>query len=158
VHGADPGLAQLQLDAEVEVRGVDADEHVRLFVDQGADQPAAALEQFRQATEHLDQAHHRQALHGEIAVETLGLHARPTDADELCIGMAGLDGLHQAGAEDVAGRLAGDQGDLQGTGHAQRVMPRVEPRTEAQNSATSGCCAASSASSARASSTVSPLR
>ncbi len=117
MHGADAGLAQLQFDAEVEVRRIDADEHVGTLVDQGADQAAAALEQLGQAAEHLDQAHHRQALHREVRIEALGLHARPADTDEADIGVAGLDGLHQAGAEDVAGRLAGDQGDLQGTGH-----------------------------------------
>ncbi|MNC17965.1 hypothetical protein D3C75_658580 [compost metagenome] len=117
MHGTDAGLAQLEFNPEIEVRSVDADEHVRTLVDQGADQSAPTTEQFGQAAEHLDQAHHRQALHWEVRVQPLGLHAWTADADELHIRVTCLDGLHQSGAEDIAGRFAGDQGDLQCTRH-----------------------------------------
>ncbi|MCY1215477.1 hypothetical protein D9M72_273240 [compost metagenome] len=117
MHGLDPGPAQLELDPEVEVRCVDADEDVGAFVDQGLDQPLAPTQQLRKATEHLHQAHDRQALHGEIGLQPFGLHARAANADELDVGMARLERLHQGRAEDIAGRLAGNQRDAQGTIH-----------------------------------------
>ncbi|MCY1180124.1 hypothetical protein D9M73_205530 [compost metagenome] len=109
MHGLDPSLAQLELDVEGEVRGVDADEYVGLFFDQGLDQQLAALEQLTQAPQHFDQAHHRQALHGEIGGQSLGLHERTTDADELDVRVTLLEGAHQACAKNVAAGLSGDQ-------------------------------------------------
>ncbi|MCY1183133.1 hypothetical protein D9M73_237290 [compost metagenome] len=44
MHGLDPGLAQVQLDIEGEVRRIDTDEHIRAFFDQGLDQSLAPLE------------------------------------------------------------------------------------------------------------------
>ena len=87
-----------EFDAQVEIRGVDTDEDVRAGVDQGGDQALAATQQFGQAAEHFDQPHHRETLHGEIGSQALRLHQRTTHANELGIGMTGLEGLHEAGA------------------------------------------------------------
>ncbi len=110
MHGAQASLAQLVFDAEGEVGSIDADHHIRPGLDERADQPLAPSQQLRQPAQHFDQAHHRQALHGEIAGQPFGLHARPTDADELDIRVPRPQRLHQSGPEDVAGGLAGDQG------------------------------------------------
>ncbi|MNN57930.1 hypothetical protein D3C81_1729450 [compost metagenome] len=159
MHGLDPGTAELELDTQVEVRRVDADEHVRALGDKGLDQAFAARQQLGQAPQHFHQAHDRQALHGEVGVQPFGLHARAANADELGVGMSRLERLHQGGAEDIAGRLAGDQRDAQGTIHGdQRVMPRVEDWMESRKTATSGNWSEDSARSARACSTVSPWR
>ena len=161
MHGADAGAAQLQLQPEVEVRRVDADEDVGAREYQVADQVLAPAQQLAQAAEDLDQAHDRQALHGEFGNQALGLHARTAHADELDLGVAFAQRLHQAGAKDVPRGLARHQGDAQLAGarrHGQRVMPRVALWMESQNTATSGNCAADSASSASASSTVRPWR
>ncbi|MNE46192.1 hypothetical protein D3C80_1405170 [compost metagenome] len=96
MHGLDPGLAQLQLDVEGEVRGVDADEYVGLFFDQGLDQQLAALEQLAQAPQYFDQSHDGQALHGEIGLQALGLHQGAANPDETHVGVARLEGTHQA--------------------------------------------------------------
>ena len=86
-----------------------------------------AAEQLEQTAKHLDQAHHGQALHREIGFKAFGFHARTANTDELGTRMALLDGLHQAGTEDVTGRLTGDQCDANRSAHRyQRVMPRVE--------------------------------
>src|SRR5690606_7929787 len=153
------GTAQLEFQAQVEVGRIDADEHVRLRRNEVTSELTAATEQFEQPAEHFDQPHDCQTLHGEVGFQPLGLHARATDADELGIRIALLDGLHQARAEDVTGRLTGDQCDAKGSGHRnQRVMPRVEAWTESRKIATSGNCAADSANSFSACSTVNPWR
>ncbi|MNF31712.1 hypothetical protein D3C84_124800 [compost metagenome] len=113
VHGLDPGTAQFEFEAQVEIRRIDADEQVRFGVDQGLEQASASRQQLRQAAEHFDQAHHRQALHGEIGTQALGLHERAADTDELDLWMTGLQGLHQAGTENVAGGFACHQRDAQ---------------------------------------------
>ena len=161
MHRADTRAAQIQFDVQVEVRRVDADEHVRLGRDQHLHQVLAPAQQFAQAAEHLHQAHDGQALHRKVRLQPFGLHARTADTDELDVGVALLERLHETGAEDIAGRLARDQGDAQlacGRLHGQRVMPRVELWMESRNTATSGNCSEASPSSANASSTVRPWR
>ncbi len=154
-------MAQLQFDVQVEVRRIDADEHIRLRRDQHLHQVLAPAQQFAQAPEDLEKPHDREAFHGEVRLQSFGLHARAADTDELDVGVALPERLHETGAEDIAGRLARDQGDAQlacGALHGQRVMPRVELWMESRNTATSGNCAEASASSASASSTVRPWR
>ncbi len=59
MHGLDAGATQLKFDVEREVRGVDADEDIRFFIDQGLDQQLAPGQQFAQSPEHFNQPHHR---------------------------------------------------------------------------------------------------
>ncbi|MCY1439079.1 hypothetical protein D3C76_1472510 [compost metagenome] len=110
MHRLDARLAQLQLDGEGEIGGIDADEHIGLFGDQGLDQQLAPLEQLAQAPQHLDQTHDREAFHGEIGLQAFGLHQRAADADEAHIRMARLEGTHQPGTENIAAGLTRDQG------------------------------------------------
>ncbi len=109
--GGQPGLAQLALETEVEVGGVDADHDIGSPGQRIAPELAAHADQPGQVTEHLDQPHHREGLQGKAAVDALLDHARPADAAELDAGMTGLEGTHQAGAEDIPGELAGHQVD-----------------------------------------------
>ncbi|MNZ32593.1 hypothetical protein D3C78_499250 [compost metagenome] len=101
---------QFQFDVEGEVGGIDADEHIGPFADQGLDQQLAALEQLAQAPQHFDQAHDGQAFHGEIGLQAFGFHQGAANADEPYVGVACLDGTHQAGTENVAAGLTCDQG------------------------------------------------
>ena len=117
VHGTNPGTTQPELQAEVEVRRIDADHDVRALLDQRGDQASTTRQQLGQAPQHLDQTHHRQALHGEIGIQPFGDHPRPADADELDLRVPNLECLHQTGAENVPGRFAGDQGDAQWPAH-----------------------------------------
>ncbi|MNP46125.1 hypothetical protein D3C76_1400990 [compost metagenome] len=155
MHGLDPGLAQVQLNIKGEIRRIDTDEHIRACFDQGLDQCLAPLEQLTQATQHLDQAHDRQAFHGEVGHQALSLHQRPANPDETYLRMARLERPHQAGAKDVAAGFTRHQRYTE-LSHDQRVMPRVEFWIDLRNTSTSGNCAAGSASSAIACSTVSP--
>ncbi|MNR15779.1 hypothetical protein D3C85_1323350 [compost metagenome] len=109
MHSLDTHAAQLQFDVEGKIRCIDTDEDIRLALDQGLHQQLATLEQLTQAPQHFDQAHHRQALHGEIGGQSLGLHERTTDADELDVRVTLLEGAHQACAKNVAAGLSGDQ-------------------------------------------------
>ncbi len=117
VHGANAGLTQLELDAQGEIRRIDANEHIGLALDQAGNQAAATRQQLGQPTQYFDQAHDRQALHGEIADQPLGLHARAAHADELDVWVLDLERLHQACTENVAGCLAGNQRDTQYLSH-----------------------------------------
>ncbi|MNM86554.1 hypothetical protein D3C81_987100 [compost metagenome] len=113
MHGLDPGLTQLEFDVEVEVRGIDTDEHVRLRSDQVGDQLLATRQQFTQPTQHFHQAHDRQAFHREIRGQALGLHQRTTDADEFDRRMASLERTHETRAKNVAGSLTRHQRNSQ---------------------------------------------
>ncbi len=111
MHGLDTGTTQLQLDVEREIRGIDADEHIGFFIDEGLDQQLASGQQLAQPPQHFHQPHHRQTLHREIGLHALGFHQRAAHADETNIGMTCFQGTHQAGSEDIAGCLASDQCD-----------------------------------------------
>ncbi|MNH15172.1 hypothetical protein D3C79_747810 [compost metagenome] len=157
MHGLDPGLAQVQLNIKGEIRRIDTDEHIRACFDQGLDQCLAPLEQLTQATQHLDQAHHRQALHREVRHQALGLHQWATDPNETDLRMTCLESTHQSGAKNIAAGLTRHQRYTEFS-HDQRVMPRVEFWIDLRNTSTSGNWAAGSVSSAIACSTVSPWR
>ena len=117
VHRLDSSAAQLELQAQIEIRRIDANEHVRLCGDQITSELTATAKQFEQAAEHLDQAHDSQPLHREIGFQALGFHPRTTDTNEFGIRIALLDGLHQTGAKNVTGRFTGDQCDAKGSVH-----------------------------------------
>ena len=73
MHGFDSGRRSLSSSVEVEIRRIDADKHIRLC-DQGHDQTFAARQQLNAGpSAHLDQPHHRQALHREIGIQPWGL-------------------------------------------------------------------------------------
>ena len=125
MHGAQASLAQLVFDAEGEVGSVDADHHIRPGLDERADQALAPSQQLRQPAQHFDQAHYRQALHGEIAGQPFGLHARPTDADELDIRVPRPQRLHQSGPRMSPEASPATRATRNPSAMAQRVMPRV---------------------------------
>ena len=116
MYGLDPGLTQFQFDIEGEIGGVDADKHVGLFGDQGLNQQLAALEQFTQATQHFNQAHHRQTFHREVGAHALCFHQWTTHADKFDIRMLGLECPHQPRTQYVARGLTRYQRDTQ-SGH-----------------------------------------
>ena len=111
MHGAHAALLQGALEAEVEVRGIDADEDVGLPGQQALAQARAQAQQPRQVAQHFRQPHHRQFAAVVPGLEAGGAHARTTDAGELRVRKAFAQGRHQPGAEQVARGLAGDEGD-----------------------------------------------
>ncbi|MNP60527.1 hypothetical protein D3C76_1556200 [compost metagenome] len=113
MHGLDPGLTQLEFDIEIEVRGIDADEHVWFRGDQVGHQLLTARQQFTQPTQDFHQAHHRQTFHGKVGRQAFGLHQRAADTDELDRRMASLQRAHQTRAQNVAGSLTCHQRNTQ---------------------------------------------
>ncbi len=117
MHCPDPGSTQLELEPQVEVRGINADEHIGPLLDQRIHQALTARQQLRQTAEHFDQAHHGQSLQREIGLQPFGLHAWTTDANELDIGVLRLQRLHQARAENVTRGFPGNQGNPERPAH-----------------------------------------
>ncbi len=149
VHGANAALLQSALQAEVEVRRIDADEHVGLPRQQPRSHGAPQPQQSRQVPEHLGQAHHGQFRAVVPGRKPGGAHLRSADAGELGSGEAFAQLRDQAGAEQVARRLAGDQRDALGRGH--RTSERSLRSMKSSISCTSGAPCAASASWVRAS-------
>src|SRR5690554_718430 len=117
VHGGYALPAQALFQAETEIRGIDADEEVWRPCDEIAREFAADAQQFREALERLHQPHDRQSFQWHATAQALGFHEAAADAFKGDIRAALPQGGHQARAEDVAGHLAGEDGDTQGTAH-----------------------------------------
>ena len=124
-------------------------------------QLAAQAQQPRQVAQHFDVAAHGQLAHVVPRVESRLDHAVAADAAQAERGFASLQFGQHAGRQQVARRLAGDEGDAGGDVH-QRMMPRGESRTKSRSSAMAaadaGASAISSSSAATASATVLPSR
>ena len=80
-------------------------------VEQALAQVAAQPQQARQVAQHFGQAHHRQFARVVPGVEAGVAHRVAADAGEFGVGEALAQFVDQAGAEQVAGGFAGDQGD-----------------------------------------------
>ena len=101
-------------DAQVEIGGVDADEHIRRVARPMGKQRFLRGEDVRQVAQHLDQPHHREAVHVNQRIKPRRLHRRAADAAEARIGQAFAQGSKERCAEQVAGGFAREQGDVQG--------------------------------------------
>ena len=117
VDRLDPGSTQLELEPQIEIRGVDADEYIWPLRDQSAHQALAARKELRQSAKHFDEPHHRQPFQRKVGLQPFSLHARTTYADELDIGMLRLQRLHQARAENVTRGFPGNQRDPERSAH-----------------------------------------
>ena len=83
-------VVKASCDGESEIRGVDADDHIRALLKQEAHQLLAQTQQFRQVSEHFGDTHHRELFHGKQAGETGCGHFFAADADKTGIGITGL--------------------------------------------------------------------
>ena len=111
MHGGHAALLEPALHAQIEIRRIDADEHVRLPVQQLLAQRLAQAQQARQMAQDLGQAHHRQFAGVKPRIQSGRTHARTADAGEAGLGMALAQLCDQSGAERIAGGLAGHQRD-----------------------------------------------
>jgi hypothetical protein len=107
----DAGFLQLALQAEVEVRGVDADEDIGALRQQRLGHAAPDPHDLAVMPERLGVAAHRELVHRIVRLEAERLHARPADAGEEDRVAARLQLRHQRRGELVAGGLAGDHSD-----------------------------------------------
>ena len=114
MNGPDPGAAQRELEREVEVRGVHADERIGRIAGEPPGQTPPDGDQLQVAADDLEQPHDRQALHRIQGLAAERRHARPRDALEARFGNAGPDRFDEPACEHVPGRLAGDDGEPQG--------------------------------------------
>ncbi len=117
MHGAHPALSQPASEPEIEVRGIDADEHVRRIGTQAPDEVPAHRKQPRQVTQHLDQPHHGERLQRIEALQPLRRHRRAADALEPDPGVTACERTHQPGSEQVPRELARHQRHALHGGH-----------------------------------------
>ena len=127
MRASDAGAPQFALQREVEVRRIDADEHIRAV---GAGAGAGAGETREQAAANAEnagqfgcqavQADDADALHVEQNFAAGRGHPRPADAAENAGRAARAQRLDEAGRQLVAGRFAGHQRHPQ-PGHAATV-------------------------------------
>src|SRR5690606_13026748 len=145
---------------KVEVGGIDTDIQRGILLENIGDKVTTTAQQFRQARQHLADAHHRQAIHIKTGFETGRNHARPADTDKTQRRIACPELLDQAGAENVAGGFAGNNGNgvAGGSRHYSRTIPRSLRCNESSSMAISALSPASSCKRASASANVSPLR
>lgn len=156
VHTGDAGLATALFHTKVEIRGVDADDHVRRCGEQVVHQAGADGEQLPQPPEHFHKAHDRQALHGDQGMKAFGDHFLPTDADKTGVRITFAKGADQAGAKDVTGGFPGHHGDSDRFAADDASAPdngtvrftwnhyRTMPRSAIRRDSISGCISASS--------------
>ncbi|CFP62139.1 Uncharacterised protein [Bordetella pertussis] len=159
MHGGGTGLAQLVLQAQVEIRRVDAHEHRRRLGQQAPLDVAVGRQQAGNPLERIDVAEHRERMHGVPGLEAARRHLGPAYAGAVHAGCPGLQAGDDAPGQQVARRLAGDHAYAQAHG---RMMPRVEASRKSSMvcrcSATSGSACWRARSSARPSSSDSPRR
>ena len=151
------------LQAQVEVRRVDADHQIRLARDDLPQQLCAQFEQPGQVAQHFADAHHRQHINALQCLAAGRLHQRAGDAEKARIRQALFQRLDQRGAEHVTGGFAGHDGDQRaGLLVAAHRQPRCSGRRPASMNfsirATSSEPAAIAASSCLTSSSTLPER
>ncbi|MNN11314.1 hypothetical protein D3C81_1242680 [compost metagenome] len=111
MHGAQAALLEPLFHAQIEIRCVDADEHIRLPVEHALAEFLAQLQQARQMTQDFGQAHQCQLAGIEPGFTTGVAHRIAADACELGIRVAFAQGTDQTGAQPIAGRFTRDQCD-----------------------------------------------
>ena len=83
MHGADAACFKPLLDPEIEIRRIDANEHVRLPVEHALAEPLAQIQQARQVGQHFGQTHHREFVGIVPSGQSRLAHARAADAGKL---------------------------------------------------------------------------
>ncbi len=154
MHGADPALLEPALHAQVEVGGIDADEHIRPPGQHALAERTPQLQQAGQVAQYLGQAHHRQLARVEPGLATFAAHAIAADAGEFGVGPAFAQCGDEAGPQPVAGGLAGHQRDARAarggihlsSGLSPRSMKSSRARTSSLDWACSASCCLASAS------------
>ena len=156
MNGAHPRPLEASLEAEVEIRGVDADEYRHAGADQPARDVAAQRKERRKVRNDFGETPHGKSLDGRQDLATRGLHFRPGDARKVHVGAAPPHGLDQGSAERIPGSFTGNDADGQGDG--QRTIPRPLSLRNSTSGASTGWPFAACASAVRASSSESPAR
>mmetsp|Transcript_5757 Transcript_5757/g.14034 ORF Transcript_5757/g.14034 Transcript_5757/m.14034 type:complete len:458 (-) Transcript_5757:1291-2664(-) len=128
VHGLDAALAQPVLQAEVEVRCIDADEHIGPPGQQPVAQLLADRQQLAQVQQRVDIAKDRQLAVRPPALEALGDHLRAADALRGHARPARAQALQQQAGQQVAAGLAGHHAEAGRRAHPVSARCRASRR------------------------------
>jgi hypothetical protein len=115
VNGFDALLFQIPFEGNIEIRCIDTDEHIGFELGKAAGEIGANMQQTTQATEHFNNAHHRQLFHFIPGFTAFRLHQRARHADKARIGYACFKRADETCTKNIAGGFSGDQGNRQGT-------------------------------------------
>ncbi len=113
MDGFNPLLFQITFEGNVEVRRINADEHIGLQFGKTARQIGADVQQTTQATQHLNDAHHRQLFHLIPGFTPFSLHQWTGNADKARVGNARFERSNKTCTKNIAGGFSGDKGDRQ---------------------------------------------
>src|SRR5689334_15740184 len=109
VHGANASTLEFALESEIEIRRVDADEHIGTKRQHASAYVAAQRQQARQMLDDFGKSHDRELIRGMPRFESGRLHARAADASEFGLRPAFAQRGDESGAEQIAGYFAGDE-------------------------------------------------
>ena len=114
MQGRDAALPERALQRQVEIRRIDADEHIGRVVDEMRTDASAQAQQARQVHQHLGESHHGEFFGVRQRAASGGAHARSGDALELSLRAAGTNRVDKRRAQMVTGQFPGHHGDSQG--------------------------------------------
>jgi len=100
-----------QIEGPIDLAFIDADKQIRRIREKVPDEILAHPPDLQVFTERLHETDNGEPIHGEHPFAALGLHVLAAYALEADVGDAFFQGLHQAGAQQIAGHLTGDDPD-----------------------------------------------
>lgn len=112
MYGRNTANPQPAFQTQIEIRCIDPDEHRRWIGKQLLVQSPPDTQQFRQMTQDLHQAHHRQPFQGHQATQSLLDHAGSADAAEAGMRVMRPQDGDEVGTQQIARQLAGYQRDV----------------------------------------------
>ena len=118
MHGGNATSAQPALQAQIEIRGINADKRQRGIRAELPVKLAAEGQQIGQVSQHLHQPHDRQPFHRNHGLKTLSPHCRPADADKAELWIVRPKRRHQPCAEQIARQFTSNDSDV----HRQPVL------------------------------------
>ena len=113
------------LKTKIEVRCINADEHVRRIGEQAALQLAAYTRYLAIVLEYLDVPANSQAFERIPCIETTPGHLGPANTEKLGIRQSRLERFDQMTRQKISRRFARHHGDANHPG-SHRIMPRLE--------------------------------
>ncbi|CAH0212603.1 hypothetical protein SRABI106_01787 [Rahnella aquatilis] len=113
VNSTQTALLQTTFKRDVEVRSINAHEHIRLQFAKTTGQIFADFQQAWQPFKNFHHAHYRQFFHLVPGFASFRLHQRTRDTHKTGIRMMLLQGSNQPGAKNVTGRFTGHQANCQ---------------------------------------------
>ena len=108
VHRRNAACLEAQLEIEIEIRRIDADEHSGRAGNKATAQLAANADDLEKMLKHLDIPAHREFLERKPYFHAGSFHARPADAGEIKLRHQLAQCAYQLAAEQIARRFSGN--------------------------------------------------